>query len=248
LPLFSNMHLHDSASTMATESSSPTTTTTTMSHKRPLDQASSATATSGRPVKAIHPSFPSPDFLVRMRSYKMPASMKLPYDPQSPMGDPSSQYLESFLASRRANLFKLRQQFAADLALTQPKNVDFAPVMSDASLNTEPPSLRDEAQEPLPKRRRFQRRNSKTPAMLLNSLSDILGKYDDDDDDNCETEPCSKPPKLDSSSSNSDPNTIRDQVLGGSLKIAEELVRQLQLRKHRNEQAGSAKSRPFSLY
>lgn len=162
----------------------------------------------------------------------MPHSMRLPYDE---VDDPSTRYLESFLASRRTNLLKKRQQLEADLPFSM-RQVNIAAVSTDATSSTEPQSLRDEIQEPVPKKRRFQRRNSKTPAMLLNSLSDILGKCDD-----CETMP-SKPVSLESSSAYS----ARDQVLERGLQIAQELVRQLKLRKQRKE-AGATKSGPTVL-
>jgi len=83
----------------------------------------------------------------------------------------------------------------------------------------------DAAPEPSLKRRRFERRNSKTPAMLMKEIDKTLKSFDftsltqnDDDKNNGDTR---------------DKTSPSDPEWDGGLEIAEELVKQLQSRRQR---------------
>jgi hypothetical protein len=118
----------------------------------------------------------------------------------SALGDGRS--LASMLTSRRSGLHSLHMQFAAQM--DQRRKVSF-----EAEKVTEEPF------EPPMKRRRFQRRNSKTAAMLFSSMSSIASS-------DLESEKEKSSDKIDTPSC--DP-------WDSSLEIAEELVRQLKLRR-----------------
>jgi hypothetical protein len=87
----------------------------------------------------------------------------------------------------------------------------------DEPTKSEPSSSQ---QEPPLKRRRFQRRNSKTPAMLLSGLASVISDFDFDNDvqKSKVTPPTS--PLLSADDS--------------GLQIAQDLVRQLRLRRQSN--------------
>ena len=109
-------------------------------------------------------------------------------------------------SSRRSGLQSLHQKFADELE-QQRRKVSFGT------------DVKDPLAEPPMKRRRFQRRNSKTAAMLLSSMASIVAA----DFDEPEEEKEQRPPKSNESRD--------DEAWDGGLQIAEELVRQLKLRR-----------------
>ena len=196
------------------------------------------------PIKPLSTSsphgLPSLMKLSSIRSYKMPSNMSLPYDTSNndmkyPLSEAS---LASLLASRRSHMHRMKQRLASEMPFALSRQVSFGSSTTNDSDNTsmdtsnsstesmeaaplpqphhhEPPAC---TEEPAPKRRRFQRRNSKTPAMLMSSLqraSDVVVAGDDDGDK---------------------PATTTTSSLDGGLEIAQELVRQLQLRRQRSQQ------------
>ena len=122
---------------------------------------------------------------------------------------PPEQSLVAALSPHRTSIKALQMQFS--MQLKQQRSMSL------------PLSLYDDrtqgSMEPPPKRRRFQRRNSKTAAMLFSSISSIVAS---DFEENPEKEDTSI--KEESSESTEDP-------WEGGLEIAEELVRQLKLRR-----------------
>jgi hypothetical protein len=133
------------------------------------------------------------------KSVPLPAkSLALPK--MSALGEGHS--LASMMTSRRSGLQSLHMQFAAQMG--QRGKVSFE-VEKETQEATEPPM----------KRRRFQRRNSKTAAMLFSSMSSIVSA-------DLESEKDESANKADSSSAD---------AWDSGLEIAEELVRQLKLRR-----------------
>mmetsp|Transcript_122136 Transcript_122136/g.182445 ORF Transcript_122136/g.182445 Transcript_122136/m.182445 type:complete len:117 (+) Transcript_122136:1-351(+) len=107
------------------------------------------------------------------------------------------------MASRRSGLQSLHLQFAEQM--NQRRKVCFETEKAIAEEPAEPPM----------KRRRFQRRNSKTAAMLFSSMSSIVSA-------DLEAEKEETPDKIDVPSG---------EPWDSGLEIAEELVRQLKLRR-----------------
>jgi hypothetical protein len=109
--------------------------------------------------------------------------------------------LASMMSSRRSGLHSLHTKFAEDMEKTRCVSFERSVEKQDLA---EPPF----------KRRRFQRRNSKTASMLFSSMSSIVASGLGD----------AKEPTAEVSRS-------ADDAWDGGLEIAEELVRQLKLRR-----------------
>ena len=155
------------------------------------------------------------DEVVRMP----PSKMMLPLKPL----DLSSRSLASLMTSRRSSLQSMHKKFAFELSQQQRRTVSFG----EMPLHT-PSEPSSEPCEPPLKRRRFQRRNSKTAAMLLTSMSSIIAS----DFEKEEQEPQQE----------SEPKTIstnEDNPWDGGLEIAEDLVRHLKLRRQANAASSS---------
>jgi hypothetical protein len=185
------------------------------------------------------------------RSYKMPASMKLPYTPSSlkscySMTDSGSS-LASLMIARKQILHRMNVRFAMATELPalsrQVSHSSDELLINNTNNNNdrkrsqeqdkydygydEPTSKNGASslQEPPFKRRRFQRRNSKTPAMLLSGLSDLISSYDfDGDNNNTSTQTQVTPPS----------SPLLSAAGDDGLQIAQDLVRQLQLRRQSN--------------
>lgn len=108
--------------------------------------------------------------------------------------------LASMICSRRNGLQSLHAKFAEDME--QRRHVSF---QSEKNTSVDEPPM---------KRRRFQRRNSKTSAMLFSSMASIVAA-----DLEAENE------------EESNDKATSDEPWGGGVEIAEELVRQLKLRR-----------------
>jgi hypothetical protein len=122
--------------------------------------------------------------------------------------------LTSMMSSRRSGLHSLHKKFAEEMeqrrrvsfaAASEEKNNSFAAASEEKNSVSEPPL----------KRRRFQRRNSKTAAMMFNSMASIVSSDLGDS-------PIDEKPK--------EAKAAEDSWEGG-VEIAEELVRQLKLRR-----------------
>jgi hypothetical protein len=93
---------------------------------------------------------------------------------------------------------------------------------------------KDSEQEPAPKRRRMQRRNSKTPAMLM-SMAASLVQLEFLDEEKKEEEEKQRLAKKEISEGDDD-----DDDWDGGLEIAEELVKHLQQRRRSNASSASS--------
>lgn len=135
-----------------------------------------------------------------------------------PVSDAS---MVSSMSSRSATLQNMHIKFAQEM------HIDRRQVKFDSTAppvpQEESPSTHEYFNEPPTKRMRFQRRNSKTAAMMLSSISSLVGSDFDIQDD---------------SSTHSESQTIESaasiefpEAWDDSLGVAEELVRQLKLRK-----------------
>jgi hypothetical protein len=111
--------------------------------------------------------------------------------------------LTSMMSSRRSGLHSLHKKFAEEME--QRRRVSFAAASEEKNSVSEPPL----------KRRRFQRRNSKTAAMMFSSMASIVSS--DLGDSSIDEKP-------------KEAKASEDSWEGG-LEIAEELVRQLKLRR-----------------
>ena len=111
--------------------------------------------------------------------------------------------LTSIMSARRSSLQAMHKKFAHELE--QRRKVCF-----DSSCQEEP------IEEPPQKRRRFERRNSKTAAMLFSSMASIVASDFADSD---------------KEEASSDSRVSDEGAWDGGLEIAEELVRQLKLRR-----------------
>jgi hypothetical protein len=111
--------------------------------------------------------------------------------------------LTSMMSSRRSGLHSLHKKFAEEME--QRRRVSFAAASEEKNSVSEPPL----------KRRRFERRNSKTAAMMFSSMASIVSS--DLGDSSIDEKP--KEAK------------VSEDSWEGGLEIAEELVRQLKLRR-----------------
>jgi hypothetical protein len=111
--------------------------------------------------------------------------------------------LTSMMSTRRSSLHLIHKKFADEIE--ERRKVNFATTEKSDPVDDEPPQ----------KRRRFQRRNSKTAAMLFSSMASIVASDFEEEED-----------KKEEPSHSSD-----DSAWDGGLEIAEELVRQLKLRR-----------------
>lgn len=118
---------------------------------------------------------------------------------------PREHSLSAVLSPRRSSLKDFHARFANDLK--QRRSISFP-----STLKEEPV----EVDEPPAKRRRFERRNSKTAAMLFSSMSSIVASDLGDEDTKEERSSLAEE---------------TDDPWAGGLEIAEELVRQLKLRR-----------------
>jgi hypothetical protein len=109
--------------------------------------------------------------------------------------------LTSMMSSHRSSLHSMHQKFAYEIE--ERRKVNFSSVEKS-----------DPVDEPPQKRRRFQRRNSKTAAMLFSSMSSLVASDFEEDEKKEETS-----------------HAPDDSAWDGGLEIAEELVRQLKLRR-----------------
>ena len=132
------------------------------------------------------------------------------------------QSLASMLTPRRRNgLQSLHMQFAAQME-QQRRKVEFEmPKKETGTVGEQPVS------EPPMKRRRFQRRNSKTAAMLLSSMQMSTLVPD--------TLPDFSKNLADKAPNASDDTSPSSDILDGGLEIAEDLVRQLKLRRRNHD-------------
>jgi hypothetical protein len=158
---------------------------------------------------------PPHSLAVMMRSYRLPSSMQLPYSTDKISFKLSDSSLKSFVPSSRiSHLYRMHEKFAEELQLSLTRQVSFTSKdIEKEELSTS--QHVEHCNDPPPKRRRFQRRNSKTPAMMLSTLSDLCASDLEGDSFHSHTS------SEGSISHNSD----------SGLEIAEELVRQLQLRR-----------------
>ena len=124
----------------------------------------------------------------------------------------TEQSLASVMSPRRSSFKALHEKFTNDLS--RRRTISFPASFNDGSV---------ELAEPPAKRRRFQRRNSKTAAMLFSSMSSIIAA-DIDGEDEMEN--------------HHQVETPEDPWEGG-LEIAEELVRQLKLRRKKQTSPSS---------
>jgi hypothetical protein len=106
--------------------------------------------------------------------------------------------------TRKSSLHLMHKKFADEIE--ERRKVNFSSTEKTDPVDDEPPQ----------KRRRFQRRNSKTAAMLFSSMASIVATDFEDDKEEEET----------TTRQSSD-----DSAWDGGLEIAEELVRQLKLRR-----------------
>lgn len=109
--------------------------------------------------------------------------------------------LSTIMSARRSSLHLMQKKFADEIE--ERRKVNFASTEKS-----------DPADEPPQKRRRFQRRNSKTAAMLFSSMASIVASDFEEEEKKPETSRVSD-----------------DSAWDGGLEIAEELVRQLKLRR-----------------
>jgi hypothetical protein len=136
--------------------------------------------------------------------------------PEKTLGVPPAKSLDdgrslaSMMSARRSGLHSLHKKFAEEME--ERRRVSFSVEEKLSLARAEPPV----------KRRRFQRRNSKTAAMLFSSMASIVAS--DFDEPEKEQEP-------------KDRSTTEDSWDSG-LEIAEELVRQLKLRRQSIGNAG----------
>ncbi|KAL3919291.1 MAG: hypothetical protein SGILL_003827 [Bacillariaceae sp.] len=170
----------------------------------PEQQQQSSLTSRLPPVKPVEAGLPSASVssLMKMtmqrRAYKMPSSMKLPYD-TSTNGDVSAlktftseASLASLLASRRTNLHSLKRALSTELPFPSlTRRISFCPVedghdagsshelAAAACQQTMSQHSQETSEGPPAKKRRFQRRNSKTPAMLMATAASIVSRDSD---------------------------------------------------------------------
>jgi hypothetical protein len=132
--------------------------------------------------------------------------------PKTRMSLGGENYLASMMSSRRSGLHSLHTKFAEDIMMEQTRRA----VSFEGSVEKQ-----DLAEPPFNKRRRFQRRNSKTAAMLFSSMSSVVASSVLGDAKEPAAEIISR----------SAPGADDDACWDGGLEIAEELVRQLKLRR-----------------
>mmetsp|Transcript_26150 Transcript_26150/g.48778 ORF Transcript_26150/g.48778 Transcript_26150/m.48778 type:complete len:196 (+) Transcript_26150:303-890(+) len=193
------------------------TGSTTLTVKSSAEQALS---TSVSRLK-VDTSLPPPSLM--KRSLKMPAGMKLPYTPSSLVTDAS---LASWMVSRQNSLQKMNEKLYTEMPTSLTRQVSFSPSTEHRQRQRE----EDQSEEPPPKRRRFQRRNSKTAAMLFSALSNVVPS-------DLETPSVSAVSHHDSETRKSHESSSQKSSLDGGLEIAEELVRQLKLRRQSIQQS-----------
>ena len=135
--------------------------------------------------------------------------------------DHSNHSLASILASgRRASFHQLQQQFALDYSLAQP-DVDTSR-RKRRSVNFAEEHI-PELQEPATKRRRFQRRNSKTAAMLFRTITEHREEIEQE---------AEKPEEQDHSLSSYLEDDVDTWANNDGLEIAEDIVRHLARRQN----------------
>jgi hypothetical protein len=175
------------------------------------------------------------------RLYKLPSALKLPYN--TILNNAVTQADDISFTS--LSLSRVEPQWSHQTKLERkciahPPNTRQQVSFIDPAVAAFPsqddalPSLQDRTLEPSPKRRRFQRRNSKTAAMLLSSLSEVL--HDENYRQFTREEFPTQAQHENTNATTTTTTTAKtDEVLGGGLHIAEELVRQLQLRRQQKD-------------
>jgi hypothetical protein len=128
--------------------------------------------------------------------------------------------LHSFMANR-SSLSSLSAVRSAFLDMEKRRQVGAKAVNFDTDYGYG----NDTVQEPPSKKRRFQRRNSKTPAMLMSMSASLVQLEFLDEEKKEEEERQKKLTKVDTSEDDDDDNW------DGGLEIAEELVKHLQQRR-----------------
>ena len=139
--------------------------------------------------------------------------------PKKPLTLPKFCALDQSLASammgsRRSAMKSLQIQFAAQVAQSR-------------KIKLERKDAPEEKVEPMAKRRRFQRRNSKTAAMLFSSMSSIVSAVPNTTHATEARDGSCKAAK-----------EVTDDVWDGGLEIAEDLVRHLKLRRQQLSNKG----------
>jgi hypothetical protein len=186
----------------------------TLSLKRPNEQTIPVS-----PAEIDMNAFPNKYSTMKPPLTRLPSSLMMLPTVQLCSGSLVSEAsLGSLMASKRTLLQNMHKKFAEEIQLMDRPQANLDCIESRVTME-ESSSTEDCDYEPALKRRRYQRRNSKTPAMMLSSVSSIVGLGLDELD---EASVSWGQPSESETFIDSDP-------WDGTLKVAEELVRQLKL-------------------
>lgn len=178
----------------------------------PLERSNEQTIPAS-PAEVDVCNFPQKNSTLKPLTPKLPSSLMMMPTISDCKGSPFSEpSLTSLLALRRRGLQNMHKKFARELQMDLPR-VCFK---TEESLSSQ-----DFVSEPPLKRRRFQRRNSKTPAMMVGSASQLLGSGFDQLDDEGSTQ-CE-------GGSLQESQAFINEQWESALGVAEELVRQLKV-------------------